>query len=272
MEKVNSNRYPQKPKVIGPFRGILVKFNGNINFDEFKETYAELTFLHPNFYRSENYKRRSIIYYRYPYDAATMIQKYLHNPNFEISIYYDDISKTLRPDILYIETKEFSKLNNMIKALQGTIIYQQQSGVQIKFKTFKQTSIAYEEMRKHFSVKFTYKTLVPEYEKQNNVNGVEESNCEPSTINQFSKLEQDISTMLKKYNGWTPILEKEFKKAFEEIKQKQNQVEQQTALVNPNGTTNEGSDDRKDFNKNITPNEVIIKLNSMYKEIQKEFN
>lgn len=270
MQETQSYRYPQKPKIMGPFRGILIEYNNNINFDEFKETYAELTFQHTNYYRSENYKNKSIVYYRYPYDAATMIVKHRNNPNFKISIYYDEISKTLRPDILYIETKDFSKVNVMIEALQGTIIYQQQSGIQVQFEDFKQAAIAYEEIRKHFLVKFTYKALVPKNDRQQNVIQVKESICEheKSNIDQISELKQDISTILQKYSGWTPILKKEFQKAFEEIYEEEKQDElQPPSYVSSSRITDESSDDNEGSKESITPIEVIAKLSNMYKNI-----
>lgn len=272
MQEAQFYRYPQKPKIIGPFRGILIDYTNNINYHEFKEIYAELTFHHPNFYRSESNKYGSIIYYRYPYDAATSIDKYQNNPNFKISRYNDKLSKTLNPDILYIETKDYPQLYDSIQKLQGTVIRKQQIGIQVKFQSFKQTAIAYEELRKNHYVKFNYKTLAPRLNKQNIIIEKEETIQDEDENKKISEIKQGIQSLLLKYKGWTPALKNEFKKAFEEMDEEDKNNEMITIVKNPtsyykksyeNGYTSSNSSEP------ITPSDVFLKLNQMYKEIQK---
>lgn len=61
------------PEIRGPFRGILITFPENPDFKEFHKIYPSLTFEHPNFYCSKSDKHKYIIYYKYTYDIAILI-------------------------------------------------------------------------------------------------------------------------------------------------------------------------------------------------------
>lgn len=253
-------RYPKNPEIIGPFRGLLLEYHDDIKYNEFKEDYAELTFQHPNFYRSKSDKFKTVIYYRYPYDVAVQIDKYQNNTNFKASIFNDKFSRVLRPDILYVETKNSEPVHETVKMLQGAIIHNQEAGIQVKFHSFKQTAYAYEELRKTHCVKFAYKSLVPKTSslkpiKQNTAQADETLNAN-TEICEETKLEKEVQCLLDKYKGWTPELKKQFKKALQkgEAKYVQNQNDSE-----------ESSDDSETI---ITPSEVILKLCKMHKEIQ----
>lgn len=248
------HRFPEKPKIIGPFRGLILEYYDSIDFLEFNEIYADLTFKHPNFYRSESDKFKTIIYYKYPYDIATLIDKYQHNSNFKISIYNDKLSRALRPDILYIETKNYEQLGGTIKNLQGTIIHKQLAGIQVKFESFKQSAFAYEEIRKTHSVKFTYKSLVPKTNPVSEIEDKKPSLKEKVEEHTESELKKEIQVILNKYNGWTAELKKEFEKAFYK-----NEVE----------TLEDESCDDSEGDMSVTSSDVLLKLCKMYKNVLK---
>lgn len=201
-------RYPKKPLITGPFRGVILTFNHNMNFDEYKYIHSEMTLKNPNYYRSESDKTKCIIYYKYPYEAATVLKRFEHNTNFKISLYFDKLSRSLRPDILYIQSKTTYDLMRLIVSLQGKIIYEQNTGIQAKFGNFKLAAFAYEELRKTHNVKFTYKSMV--HNQSSNKNKNYQQYPDPN------KREKIFKIMLETYMNCTPILQNEFKNALKE--------------------------------------------------------
>lgn len=151
------------PRIIGPFRGVLLSLYDSADLHEFKSTYSRLTLEHPNYSHSEGDKRKIIIYYRYSYDAANVINAYSNDTNFDISIYYDTFSKTLHPEILYIEGVHPQQLNTMVRNLGGKVIHKTRRGVQAKFENFREAAFAHEELRQLFQTKFAYKSDIPIY-------------------------------------------------------------------------------------------------------------
>lgn len=164
-KKIKTNNLPERkmlmPLVKGPFRGVIISFHQDTNFNNFKDDYFEMTFNHNNFYRTWSDKQKTIIYYKNPYDAATIISKFESNKNYHISLYYDQLSKTLHPEVLYITGTISYTLLPTIKQLQGRIITETKKGIQVKFKNCKNAAIAQEEIRKEFKVKFAYKSEIP---------------------------------------------------------------------------------------------------------------
>lgn len=171
----------------GPFRGILLTFHKNTNFESLQESLVAMTFKHPNFFKSNSDKSKCIIYYKHPYDAATVIEKYCNNLNFSICIYEDEISKTLSPNILYIQSSFNIGLSKLLSQLQGVIIYKGKDRIQVKFKNFKTAAIAQEEIGKEYKTKFCYISEVSDTKPK-----------KPST-NNFSELEkisENITTLI----------------------------------------------------------------------------
>lgn len=135
------HRYPENPKIIGPFRGVILRFNKEMDTEEIEKTLLEITLKHPNYHHSKGDAHKHIIYYKYPYDAAIVLEKYSHNTNFGISIHMDKLSRPLVSTILYIESKSTQQLIKSIASLKGKIIFRQLKGIQVQFENFKQTCI-----------------------------------------------------------------------------------------------------------------------------------
>lgn len=200
--------FQQKAKnpVKGPFRGLLLNFYKNIDPEDFREVFSKITFEHPNFVYSENNKKRCIIYYNNPYDVATVLEAYKDNNSFYMSLFYDKLSRTLNPEVLFIK-KPTTRVQNTIKLLKGKILTKNNFGCQIKFKKFKEAALAHEELRRETSVKFAYMSEVPK-----------ESRCiEQNDGN--DQISDDVKKIFEKYSCYTPALRAEFKKTFEEMEE-----------------------------------------------------
>lgn len=156
-----SNGQGMLPETRGPFRGVLISLYNQTSLQEFQETYLKLTLEHPNYSHSEGDKHKVIIYYKYSYDAANILEAYGSDKNFHISLYNDKLSRTLHPEVLYIECTNTRHLHIILVNLGGDIINQTRKGTQVQFKSFKKASIAHEELRTQFNTKFAYKSEVP---------------------------------------------------------------------------------------------------------------
>lgn len=207
------------PLVRGPFRGVLLIFHKDTNFNEFQKIQSKMTFQHPNFYKSTNDKHKCVIYYKNPYDAATVLDTYKENQNFRIYLYYDELSKSLRPDILFITGELTPRLDRILQQLKGTIIKQTTIGMQVKFAGFKEAAIAHEEMRKTHKVKFTYKSQVPH-------DGINEPRPETSKFSEplaeeRSETERRMNAMLQQYKELNLAMKNEFRNTIEKMKEKE---------------------------------------------------
>lgn len=98
-----------------------------------------------------------------------MLDKFKNNQDFDIFLYHDSLSNSLCPDILYLAGQETPTLLRILHQLQGEIIKKTRIGIQIKFETFKNAAIAYEEIRKDYTVKFAYKSQVPYLSMEKNI-------------------------------------------------------------------------------------------------------
>lgn len=213
----SKERDPGMPLVKGPFRGIIIKFYKHTDFNAFQSTHSKITFQHPNYYKSSNDKRKCVIYYNNPYDAATIIDKYKENRNFGIYLYIDEISKTLRPDILYIVGKPSQGMKYSLEQLHGTIIKETRVGIQAKFDDFKHAAIAFEEIHKQQSVKFAYKSQVPYIEICHRNPSENHQEIERPGIPKLGLDNKRIENILNEYQKWTPAVKQEFKTALEQF-------------------------------------------------------
>lgn len=214
---------PNIPLIRGPFRGIILIFHKDTNFDEVEKIHSNITFKHPNYYRSTNDKHKCVIYYKNPYDAAMVIDTHKENPNFQVYLYHDELSKTLRPDILYITGELTSKLNHILQQINGTIIKQSRLGMQVKFESFKAAAIAHEEIRKNHSVKFTYKSQVPYLiARESGPEAVKLNRSAKPPKLEYSKTGQSMNEMLKQYKDMSPAMKKEFRNTLEKINENEN--------------------------------------------------
>lgn len=150
----------EAPVITGPFRGLFLKLNPVINYEEFMEIFGKITFEHPGYLSSRNDRGRCIIYYKNSYSAATILDTYKDNTNFQISIYRDEISHPLHPEVLYIKTNETPE---NLQELGGKILKKTRNSLQIKFESFKSAAMAQKELNKTHEVKFGYKSEVPMY-------------------------------------------------------------------------------------------------------------
>lgn len=158
---------------------------------------------------SENNKRRCIIYYNNSYDVARILEAYGGDEHFNMSIFYDKISKTLDPRVLYIKTPNI-KVLRIIHLINGEIIAKNNLGCQVKFETFKAAAFAHEELRRETSVKFAYISEVPKGNNRTNLLEVARN-----------ELQEDVQQLFEKYACYTPTLRNEFKKSFEELEENQ---------------------------------------------------
>lgn len=182
-----------KPAIRGPFRGVIISFKQETNFTEVKEIFAELTFHNPNHYCSELDKCKAIIYFKNPYDVAMVIDKHQSNVNFDITIFNDKLTRTLRHDVLHIKSRPTNKLLKFLEQLNGEFLYNTRISMLVKFENFKQAAIASEELRKLYVVKFAYKD---HFENRDLTN---------------------VQNLLKKVKGLTPDMKENFKKEFEKV-------------------------------------------------------
>lgn len=212
----SSSKLADTPAIRGPFKGLIITFPRNYNFTDFNKLYPSLTFEHPNFYFSKFDKHKCIIYYKYSYDVATVLSKYENEKKWNFSIYYDELTKTLQPNVLYIISKNPKKLSTKIEQLNGSIIYKTSISHLIKFEDFKMAAIAHEELRKEFSVKFAYKSEVNKY-------------CNPSKITKTDEekyqLKDDIKLLIQKYKQ--NYENKDFKEELNEIHRRQSELNKQ---------------------------------------------
>lgn len=203
------------PAIRGPFRGLVITFPKDKNLKEFIEIYSSITFEHPNFYYSKSDKYKCIIYYKYPYDVATLVSKYGSTTNLDFSIYYDELTKTLQPNVLYVVTKNVNMLLAKVEQLRGTIIYKSRIGFQIKFEDFKAAAIAHEELRKDFTAKFAYRSEVNKYSNPRKITKTDEEKYQ---------LKSDIKLLIQKYkrNSENPA----FKEELSDLHRRQNDLNQ----------------------------------------------
>lgn len=277
----NTNQKPKAPTLIGPFRGLIIKFRRNTNFENFQNILFNITFKHPNFYKSSRDKRKCIIYYKNPYDVALLLEKYRdnHNQDFSIYLWLDEISTTLRPDILYIAGKLSSELKNTLQQLQGSVITTNQAGIQVKFENFKQAAIAHEEIRKDKIVKFAYKSKVSYI-------GRAQSTKSHSNI----PLINEVNNMVSKYKTLTLTMQEEFnyaikpdkkddqRKNMDKIKKASENLElaniswnQKIEEYNENHSTL-GSQESESWETSATPSHEMLELHKIYKQLFKDFS
>lgn len=227
----------------GPFRGILIKFHQTTNFLDMQRVLYKLTLDHPNFVSSEMDKFKCIIYYKSPYDVATVLQNCSQHANFTIDIYFDKFSRTLHPHVQRIPAQFNEKIQDIIHAFRGRILVDDRKGCLIGFKNFIDSALAHEELRRITSVKFSYLSDVPSHSTQNtntnsqnkqntniysqnkqNTNSnshnkhnskinnlkkvvsVTDNNTKPTKQPSISKeqLEHEIVEILRKHGGWIP--------------------------------------------------------------------
>lgn len=165
MRYPNINPAKHFPQINGPFRGIRITFNESTDYKKFQETYHKITLAHPNFLFSTFDRRKSVIYYKSPYDIAILLKQYHGNTTFQIDINIDDITKNLEHNVLFINKRmpgrEDSFLNNKISELNGHIIINKRFAILVKFNTFFDAAIAHFELRKMYKMKFAYKDSLP---------------------------------------------------------------------------------------------------------------
>lgn len=158
-------KQPNVPQTTGPFRGLLVKFSANPNYEEFINTFGRITFDHPGYQSSKTDRKKCIIYYKHPYNVANLLTQYEDNKGFKMYLYKDEISRTLHPEVLYIRT---NKIPTRIEELGGQIIKQSRGSLQVKFEDFRTTAVAHEELRQNYEVKFSYRSEVPMFVNETN--------------------------------------------------------------------------------------------------------
>lgn len=145
----------------GPFRAIFISFHNETKIQEFKNLFFKLTLEHPNYIHFEGDKHKIIIYYKYTYDVAYILEAHGSNKNVHIRLHFDKLSRFLHPEILCIQCVNTRHLRIALVNLGGDIIHQTKKGTQVQFKNFKEAAIAHEELREQFSTKFAYKVEVP---------------------------------------------------------------------------------------------------------------
>lgn len=232
-----------------PFTSLLIKFHHKTNFHQFKDTFNELTLLHTNYCFSENDKNKSIIHYRHPYDIACLIDKYENNANFNISIFYNPLSLTLRPDILFIETKSISIIENIIKPFDGKIILLSPTNMQVQFKNFLLCASAFNEIQQYYNVKFAVEDKVPKQEFKFETVKITDP---ASIVHSFQ------------FKKWTLAQQAKFKETFEQYSNEKLHREQMLTLVQKFANeridkSTDGSDDSDTPSKEKEkPNQKII--------------
>lgn len=157
--------------VKGPFRGIIITFGSKLDILELQATLTELTLSHPNYNHSIGNKKNIVIYYKYPHDVALILESCKYAGNWNIEVYQDNLTRNLHPEILYVETKFKTKLSQAVSGLNGKITGTTKNGFLVQFKSFKNTTIAHEELRKLFPTKFSHRNRTEESrESQNQLN------------------------------------------------------------------------------------------------------
>lgn len=146
----------------GPFRAIMLEFSNSSSWKTFQPLYYTLTFGHPNFSHSLGDKNKIVIYYKYAYDVANILESHKFHQTVLFTLFEDQASKTLHPQVLYVETSMKTRdiAKKLVHDLGGNIIHESRQGIQIKFRTFKLATVAQEELRLEFLTKFCYKTEV----------------------------------------------------------------------------------------------------------------
>lgn len=203
------------PYSTGPFRAVIVKLTENTNFIRFQETLTSMTFTHPNFYRSFNDKHKCVIYYKHPYDVATVIEKYNNNEDFCVSLFEDEISKNLSPNTLYLSCGMKADLAKIIKHLNGIVIRQGKMSMQVQFPDFKTTTIAQEELGRDVKAKFAYKSEIPT---------TEPILKETKKLVNLDNISEDISILIEKYPGNISALKNNLSTAMEKLKLKELEI------------------------------------------------
>lgn len=220
------------PAIKGPFRGLIIKFPRNTNYTDFLTIYPLITLQHPNYYFSKCDKTKCVIYYKHPYDIATLISKYENNPYFTISIYYDSMTRTLQSNTLYITALKVQNILPKLEQLNGVIVKSTRAGIHVRFEDFKSTAIAHEELRKDCVVKFSYKSCHTHLEL--------ETMKLPGKNDYIEDLRTNMKSMLENYHQWTPSVRKKFEDTFKEllteqeekIKDKIKRVAENTEMAN----------------------------------------
>lgn len=162
MNKANTGNHPRTPTVLGPFRGLIIKFHKNITPNELKDLLINITVLNPGFQSIKMDKQKCTAYYRFPYNIAEIMERYKDSQDFTINIYQDRITKHLHPEVLYIKSKT---IPNKLKHLGGRILIKNKYSLQVKFDNFKLTASAYEELHTENEVRFAFKSKTPWQER-----------------------------------------------------------------------------------------------------------
>lgn len=181
----------------GPFRGLIITYNEDINLMEFQKIYNEITFQNQNFCFSHNDKHKHIIYYKYPYVVASIIEKYKTCKSFKMEIYQDNLTKFLCPDILFLKKlKMTAYLHHSIQQLEGQIIQEKKENVLIRFNSFHLAAIAQENLRITYNVKFAYKSEVPTIK-----NGKDQDQDQDQKKKDKKQIKKDIKDILDKFDS-----------------------------------------------------------------------
>lgn len=204
------------PQSRGPFRALVISFHAKTNVQEFKNLFFKLTLEHPNYSHSEGDKHKIIINYKYAYDVANLLEAHKTNSNIHINLFYDKLSRTLHPKVLYVQCTNTRHLRIVLINLGGDIIYQTSKGTQIKFKTFQEAAIAHEELREQFQTKFAYKTDIPVFLSTGLVVPEPDRLVQKDQEIQEHKLdmEQELRMSLENYKSFSMELKRKFVNAL----------------------------------------------------------
>lgn len=126
-----------------------------------------------------------------------------------MSLYIDNLSKTLRPDILFILSDKNPRVASIIQQLDGEVILSTKKGIQVQFKSFKQAAIAYEELRRDYVIKFAYKSVI----------AADERELQQTQKPELLSRNIDLQGAIINYRELVPEVKTEFKKIIEKIEQ-----------------------------------------------------
>lgn len=207
---MNVNRMLPVPR--GPYRAIIMEPCDNSDLNAFQTLYFSLTFGHQNFSHCVSDKNKTIIYYKYAYDVANILDYHKFNQNVKLNLFEDQASKTIHPPL---NTRNDARIN--LNHLNGKIIHESRLGIQARFQTFKQAALAQEELRAKFLTKFCYKSEVripiydsmnynniPDYKKNPQNQSLDDKDMPTSTNTEFKpKLRNKVP--IKKFTNCSEI-------------------------------------------------------------------
>lgn len=270
------NKKPEFPTINGPFRGLIITTSRQNDLEPLKTLVNQLTFDHPNYLFSNNDKNKCIIYYRNPYDVATILDKYSSNSNYTVALYRDEISRSLHPRVLYITPTHNAGITQFIQELGGNIVSQNKFSIQAQFATFLQTTIAHEELRKECPCKFAYRSEVPQEEEE----GKQSEAAGITDLRQILEQKNGAKSKNEGSNNFSPNLIKEIKDVVARIHSRDENIKKiknaskNVDLANVSwkkGTpeimeTDEESDDEWDTVSHS--GEALVELARIYKKLR----